>query len=153
MRVVLDSNVLARATPGKTSAAREVLLLVLQAPHVLVLSASLLTELARILQYPRVRALHGLDDAGIQAFLQSVQTGSAIVTPTSPPPIRTKDPDDDQVIATAVAGQASVICTWDQDLFEPTVQAACAAQGIRVLKDSDLLLELRSLVSTQPGTP
>jgi putative PIN family toxin of toxin-antitoxin system len=153
MRVVIDSNVLARATPGKTSAAREVLLLVTQAPHVLVTAAPLLTELARILQYPRVRALHGLDDAVIQEFLQSVQAGAAIVSPASPPPVQTRDPDDELVIATAVAGQAAAICTWDQDLFEPSVQAACAVRGIRVLKDSDLLLELRNLLGPQPETP
>jgi predicted nucleic acid-binding protein len=57
MRVLLDGNVLARATPGKTSAAREVLLLVIQAPHQLITSAPLLSELVRILQYPRVHAL------------------------------------------------------------------------------------------------
>jgi putative PIN family toxin of toxin-antitoxin system len=153
MRVVLDSNILARATPGKTSAAREVLLLVTQAPHVLITAAPLLTELVRILQYPRVRALHGLDDAGSQAYLQSIQAGSAIVSPVSPPPIQTRDPDDDLVIATAIAGNAEVICTWDQHLFAPAVQAACAMRGIRVLKDSDLLLELRSLLGPQSGTP
>ena len=35
MRVVIDSNVLARATPGKTSAAREVLLMT-QTPRLLI---------------------------------------------------------------------------------------------------------------------
>src|SRR4051794_5844058 len=70
---LLDSNVLARATHGKTSAAREVLLLLTQRPHTLITAAPLLGELARILQYPRVRALHGLDDAGIQAYLQAIQ--------------------------------------------------------------------------------
>lgn len=153
MRVVIDSNVLARATPGKTSAAREVLLLVTQAPHLLITAAQLLAELARILQYPRVRALHGLDDAGIQAFLQAVQTGSLVVSPASPPPIQTHDPDDDIVIATAVAGRADVICTWDQHLLDPAIQAACAALGIRVLKDIDLLRELRGQGASQPGAP
>jgi hypothetical protein len=33
MRVVIDSNILARATPGKTSATREVLLLLTQPLH------------------------------------------------------------------------------------------------------------------------
>src|SRR5579872_4350556 len=103
MRLVLDSNILARATPGKMSAAREVLLLATQQPHLLITAAPLLTELARILQYPRVRALHGLDDVGIQTYLQSVQVGSAVVSPVSPPPIQTRDPDDDLVIATAIA--------------------------------------------------
>jgi uncharacterized protein len=150
MRVVLDSNVLARATPGTTSAAREALLLITQPPHHLITSAQLLTELACILQYPRVRALHGLDDAGIQAYLQSVQAGALVVTPIAPPPIRTRDPADDLVIATAVAGQAEVVCTWDQHLHAPPVKAQCLALGIRVLKVAELLAELRSLASPPP---
>ncbi|HEV3259533.1 MAG TPA: hypothetical protein VG013_21890 [Gemmataceae bacterium] len=55
MRIVLDSNVLARTAPGKTGTAREVVLRVTQLPHSLILSAALLTELARVLQYPRLR--------------------------------------------------------------------------------------------------
>jgi putative PIN family toxin of toxin-antitoxin system len=153
MRVVLDSNVLARATPGKTSAAREVLLLLARQPHTLVTAAPLFAELARILQYPRVRPLHGLDDAGIQAYLQAIQLGSAVVSPASPSPVRTRDPADDVVIAAAVAGRADVICTWDQHFFDPSVQSACAFHGIRILKDIDLLNELRRLSSPQAGTP
>lgn len=153
MRVVLDSNILARATPGKTSAAREVLLAVVQPPHTLITAAPLLAELGNTLQYPRVRALHGLDDAGIQAFIQSVHQASSVVTPVSPPPIRTHDPDDDLLIAAAIAGQADIICTWDQHLFDPAVQAACAAHGIRILNDIGLLRELRAQASAQPGAP
>jgi uncharacterized protein len=143
MRVVLDSNVLARATPGKTSAAREVLIRVTKQPHTLVTAAALLAELARTLQYPRVRALHGLDDAGIQAYLQSIQLGSLVVNPAIPPPLQTANPDDDLVIATALAGQAEVLCTRDRHLLNPLVQAACAVLGIRVLNEVDLLHELR----------
>jgi putative PIN family toxin of toxin-antitoxin system len=153
MRVLLDSNVLARATPGKTSAAREVLLLVTQAPHHLLTSAPLLTELARILQYPRVRVLHGLDDAGIQAYLQAVQGSSLVVTPLAPPPIHTRDPADDLVIATAAAGQAEVLCTWDRHLHDASIKGQCLSLGIRVLKDAELLQELRNLASPPPATP
>src|SRR5207237_1152289 len=106
-----------------------------QTPHHLITSAPLLTELARILQYPRVRALHGLDDAGIQAYLQAVQAAALVVAPVSPPPVQTRDPADDLVIATAVAGQAEVLCTWDRHLHNPAVKAQCLAHGIRVLKD------------------
>jgi len=153
MRVVIDSNVLARATPGKTSAARELLLLVLKSPHCLISSAPLLTELARILTYPRVRALHGLDDAGILNYLNFIQMGSLMVMPVSPAQIQTHDPDDAMVIATAVAGQADAICTWYRHLFAPVVQAACGAQGIRIVRDADLLLELRNQAAPPQGTP
>jgi putative PIN family toxin of toxin-antitoxin system len=153
MRVVLDSNILARATPGKTSAAREALLLASQQPNTLIMAAPLFIELARILQYPRVRALHGLDDAGIQQYLQALQTGSTTVVPVSPPPITTHDPDDDLVIATALAGKAEVICTRDQHFYDPVVQSACTAHGIRIINDIDLLHELRQQSSSQQGTP
>jgi putative PIN family toxin of toxin-antitoxin system len=153
MRVVLDSNVLARATPGKTNGAREVLLLLLQPPHVLLSSAPLLIELARILQYPRVCALHGLDQAGIMDYLQSLQVGATVVRPVAASPIQTHDPDDDKVIATALAGQADVICTWDQHLFASAVQAACAAHGIRILRDAKLLVELRNLPASPENVP
>ena len=145
MRVVLDSNILARATPGKTCAAREVLLLVAQPPHELILSAPLLTELARILEYPRVRALHGLDDAGIQAYLVAVQASALLVTSLGPSPVLTRDPADDLIIATASTAQAEVICTWDRDLHDPSVKSQCAARGIHVMKDDELLHELRRL--------
>ena len=152
MRIVIDSNVLARATPGKTSAARELLLLATQKPHTLITSAPLLSELAGTLEYPRVRALHGLDDAGIQSFLHSVQEASLIVTPMSPAPIQTSDPDDDIVIATAITGKAEAICTWDQHLHDPSVQIACRAIGIRIARDGELLRDLRAESSKQPGT-
>ncbi len=153
MRVVLDSNVLARATPGKTSAAREVLLLLTQRPHLLIASAPLLAELARILAYPRVRALHGLDDVGLLAYLQALQAGALVVVPLDPPPVATRDPADDIVIATAVAGQAEVLCTWDRHLHDASVKAQCLSHGVRVLKDVDLLHELRGLVPPQMPSP
>jgi hypothetical protein len=75
-------------TPGKASAAREVLLLLTQLPHMLITAAPLLTELARILQHPRVRALHGLDDAGIQAFPSGRSDGVPDRDSGVPPPVQ-----------------------------------------------------------------
>ncbi len=43
MRVLLDCNILAWATPGKTNAAREVLLLLTQPPHTLITAAPLVS--------------------------------------------------------------------------------------------------------------
>jgi predicted nucleic acid-binding protein len=53
------------------------------------------------------------------------------------------DPDDNFVVQTGVVGQVNVICTRDRHLLHTNVQAYCAQFGIRVLRDTELLDELR----------
>jgi putative PIN family toxin of toxin-antitoxin system len=153
MRVVLDTNVLARAVRGGTSPAAEVLRLVMVPPHIFVLSPFLLSELSRVLRYPRLRKLHKLDDAKIDAYVQSVQSASLLVNPPAAAAAAkiSTDPDDDPVIATAVDGQAEVLCTRDRHLHHPTARAYCMSHGVQVLTDIELLQVLRA--ATSPGTP
>lgn len=144
IRIVLDTNILARARTGPRGPAGELLRLVL-AEHVLILSPSLLTELSRVLRYPRMRALHGDSDTALDDYVRDVQQHACIVMPAEPldPPIVTNDPDDDAVIAAALAGEATVICTRDRHLLHPDVRAACLDLGIEVLTDLELLARLR----------
>lgn len=55
MRVLLDTNVLVSAITRRDGPARELTRL-MTGPHVLVTSAFLLSELQRVLAYPRVRS-------------------------------------------------------------------------------------------------
>jgi predicted nucleic acid-binding protein len=71
MRIVLDTNVLARAVRGGTGPAAELLGLVMVPPHTFLLSPFLLLELSRVLRYERLRKLHQLDDAQIDAYVQA----------------------------------------------------------------------------------
>ena len=144
MRVVLYTNVLARATPGKTGPAREVLDLVAVPPHVFILSPFLLVELPRVLRYKRMRKVHGLNDQEIDTYVQNVQAAALVVNLLeATPPYVPHDPDDDPVVATAVAGQAEVICTRDHHLGHPDAKAHCLKLGIQVLTDIELLNLLR----------
>lgn len=146
MRVVLDTNILARAARGGTGPAAELLTRVADPAHVLVLSPFLLVELSRVLRYPRVQAMHGLGEAGIDAFVAAVQAMGVITVPASPTPtpVVTNDPKDDPIVATAVDGHAEVLCTLDRHLRGQVVQAYCAQHGIRVLTDIELIQELRA---------
>jgi putative PIN family toxin of toxin-antitoxin system len=112
MRVVLDSNVLARAASGPPSPAAELLKLCLVSPRLLCVSPFLISELSRVLRYARVRALHGMTDEAIDRYLQDLQSASLMVE-LSLEPVRvvTSDPDDDPIVATAVASSAVVLCT------------------------------------------
>ena len=58
MRVVLDTNILVRATKGGKGPAREVLLAFQLSEHVLLLSPWMIDELRRVMTYPRVMAQH-----------------------------------------------------------------------------------------------
>jgi len=143
MRIVVDTNVLARAVCGPRGPAGELLRRVLQ-DHMLVLSPFLIAELGRVLRYPRLRTMHEWDDAQIDNYVRDLQEQACIVLTADPPPaVVPHDPDDDQVIAAAVAGQASVICTLDHHLLHANVRAHCAGIGVRVLSDIELLDELR----------
>ena len=69
MRIVLDTNVLARAAMRTSGLARELLLHCTEDPHVLVLSEFLISEVSRVLRYARMRKAHGLGDEDIEEYL------------------------------------------------------------------------------------
>jgi predicted nucleic acid-binding protein len=57
-------------------------------------------------------------------------------------PIR--DAADAPVIATAIAGDADLICTLDSDFYTAEITAFCAVAGIAVLDDISLIDRLSS---------
>ena len=147
MQATLDTNILARATFSRKGPARRAVEELTIPPHELILSEAVLTELDRILRYPRVRPFHGFDDARIEAEIQALRDLARIVVPSSPAgpaPIVASDPTDDVVIATAVAGNVEVLCTLDKHFRRAEVLDFCRQHGIRVLTDVELLHELHN---------
>ncbi len=113
-----------------------------ESPHIVIQSEALLTELARVLRYPRLRALHRLDDQDIDVFLNAVRQASEMIELDVVPSVVPHDSDDDSVVATAVFGEADVLFTLDRHLFAVDLLEYLHANGIRVLHDTDLLREL-----------
>ncbi len=146
MRVVLDTNILARAASPSQGPAREVLTRCTYDPHVMVLSAFIVSELNRVLRYDRVRKMHGLDEVGIERYIQVLQDVSVtVVIPDNYlTPIVPHDADDDPIIATAMVGHVDVLCTLDRHLLHPLVRSLGEEQGLRILTDTELLAILRS---------
>lgn len=145
MRVVLDTNVLARSAYSLTGPAAEVLDRIRGSDHVLIVSLHILGELNRVLRYPRLRRYHGLSDDEIERYVGDIEA-AALVIPSAaeePEAIVQDDPDDDLVIATAVAGQAHVLCTLDRHLWQQEVQDYCRQHGIQIMTDVELLEKLR----------
>ena len=143
MRATCDTNILVRAAVRPAGPARAVFIELLSDDHLLLLSEHIIVEVARVLRYERVRKQADLTDEQIDAFVAELRELAEVVTVPDEPTAVVSDPDDNMVVATAVAGQAEVICSRDRHIRHPLVQAYCATFGIRVLTDVELLRELR----------
>ncbi|MBI1354144.1 MAG: putative toxin-antitoxin system toxin component, PIN family [Acidobacteria bacterium] len=143
MRVVCDTNILARCFPNQSGPSRRLLdALFFGEEHVLVISPEILDELEETLAYPRIRRRWATTPEAVSRYRSALERFSHVVEAARGPRIVPGDPDDDVVIYTAIAGRADVICTRDQHLLQPDVLAFCQRRGLRVMSDLEILAEL-----------
>jgi putative PIN family toxin of toxin-antitoxin system len=122
VRVFLDTNVLVAAFATRGLCAD--LLRTILAEHELLSSATVCDELARIL-VEKIRVPEATVRE-VAAFLRA--SASFPDTPSHPPPVTIRDPDDAVILSEALALRANVLVTGDKDLLE-----AGAVAGIRIL--------------------
>ena len=142
MRIVLDSNILVRSFVSSRGLAHDLLLAILAGDHTLILSSEILSEVARVLRYPRLMAVHGEQEEAIYSFTGWLRDAAEIVAlnPLADAPIR--DRNDIFVLQTALSGEADVVCTGDRDFFAPPASIFLASCGIEVLTDAQLMRRL-----------
>ncbi|MFN0165466.1 MAG: putative toxin-antitoxin system toxin component, PIN family [Bryobacteraceae bacterium] len=139
MRVVLDTAILVRANAKATGPARRLFLEVQSGRVRLVMSHFLLEEVRRFLGYPRIQAIYRLTDIEIREYVDTLATIADVVLQMEGPAVVVRDPDDNPIIYTAIAGGADVVCTADRHFYDPSVVSFCARYGIRLMTDVDLL--------------
>ena len=108
MRVVLDPNVVISGVLSSRGAPADVLRALAAGEFELIVSQALLAELERALAYPKLRRHISKPDA---AELVRWLAGSAtvVVDPDAHPPVHSRDPDDDYLIALASAHRAALV--------------------------------------------
>jgi putative PIN family toxin of toxin-antitoxin system len=143
VRITLDSTILVRANRRASGPARALLLELLDRGHRLVLSASILEEVERVLHYPRLFKRFGLTEAEITQFVGFLAATAEIVEvdETLTAPIR--DPKDVHILQTAIGGKAEYLCTLDEHFRDSLVVTFCSNRGITVISDLDLLRLVR----------
>lgn len=116
MRAVLDPNVLISALLSPAGAPADVVRAWVHGGFELVTSARPLEELERALAYPKIRKRVGADEA--RAFLSWLRSTAEVVEdPRDPPSVRSRDPDDDYLIALA-EHQRALLVSGDDHLLE-----------------------------------
>jgi uncharacterized protein len=127
VRVVADTNVVLSGllwlgTPG----------LVLEAAAngriALYTSPALVQELSETLQSPKLAARIRASGLTQDELLQRYLDVAVLIEPQSVPRVVPDDPDDDQVIAAAIAAQADLIVSGDKHLLD--LESHC---GIRIV--------------------
>jgi len=103
----------------------------------LVLSELLLAELGDVLTRPRIAARVAPHQAS--AYIEAIEGVAVLVEDPVDRPAATRDPDDDFIVALAIATSVDCIVSGDQDL----PQAQAMAMSIRVMTPSAFLAELR----------
>lgn len=115
MRAVVDVNVLISGVLAAKGAPAEILRAGRDGQFELVVSELLLAELKRALAYPKLRKRIPAEKG--DAFATWVRHHATLADdPASPPPISSRDPGDDYLLALAVSRRAYLV-TGDQDLL------------------------------------
>jgi uncharacterized protein len=139
LRLVLDTNVVVAGLLWN-GPPRQLMGFANTAMPRLFTSPVLLQELARVLAYPKFA--NRIESSGftVENLLKIYMTIVSVVIPDSVPRAVQRDADDDQVIAAAIAAQADMIVTGDDDLLSlrnyhgiPIVTAREAIERLKVV--------------------
>jgi putative PIN family toxin of toxin-antitoxin system len=116
VRAVLDANVIISGLISPHGAPARVLLAWVEGSYDLVVSALLLEELERALDYPKLR--EQVTQAEAQELLALLRREADLRDdPPGPPPLRSADPGDDYLVCLAAETQ-SVIVSGDRHLLD-----------------------------------
>lgn len=127
MRVVLDTNLFIAALISENGAPARAYGLWREGRYTLVTSEWQLAELRRVSRYRKL--LHLLVPAEVGTLVNGLRRRAEVVA--QPPMLDlSRDPDDNFVLATALAGRADFLVTGDHKDLVPLEKVA----GIRVVK-------------------
>ena len=118
VRVVIDPGVLVSAVLSKTGAPAEALDHWRAGEFDLVVSPRLLDELEEVLRRPKFRAYVTDDD--VRGYVDALAAEAVGVRDPAEVLPLTADPDDDYIVALAVAARADAIVSGDVHLLELT---------------------------------
>jgi putative PIN family toxin of toxin-antitoxin system len=144
VRILFDTNILVSAFLRPNGLIGRTVATALEPAHLLVSSREILTEVTRTLRYERLALYHRKNEDEIYKYLTWLYENSELITidPTRNMPIR--DVKDNIILQTAIRGSIHVLCTQDQDFFNPPASQFLFECGIEVMNAQQLFAILCS---------
>ena len=135
LRAVLDANVYASALVRPDGPPGRILQrLLADRAFEVVLSASIVVELRRCLDYPKLRKYIPLTDDEIDRWILALELIADTVTPSREVQAVPDDPDDDHLLAAALEGRAAFLVTGDRHVLAPGEY-----EGVRIVTPAEFL--------------
>ena len=135
IRAVLDTNVIVSSLLKPTSVPAQIRKAWRDRSFELCLSKALFLELVDVMDRPKIAKATRISKEEIDAFLRLLPKGADFYLESLPRiEVISKDPDDNIVLATAIATNASVIVSGDRHLLE-----IGAYEGIRIVTPHSFL--------------
>ncbi|MGI9861191.1 putative toxin-antitoxin system toxin component, PIN family [Moorella naiadis] len=125
-KIVFDTNVLVSAIGWKGPPHR-LLEACLHGKLKFYISPALLDELSEVLARPKLSVIAGHPD--LPVILTWLSTSEHIVIPNFEPCVIARDPDDNKVLACAIAAKADAVISGDEHLLDLQVH-----EGISILR-------------------
>lgn len=116
IRAVIDTNLIVRAVIKPEGTVGPLLRGLRDGGYTLLYSEPLLIELADVLNRPRIRQKYGLSTQDIETVLALILLRGEAVSPARRIDV-CRDPKDNMILEAAVAGQADLISSGDEDLL------------------------------------
>jgi uncharacterized protein len=117
LSAVVDSTVLVSAFLRKQGAAAALLVRAVAHAFTCYLAIEIIEETQRALHYPHIRERYTYTDEEIEAYGAYLRSTFQVVTGLPPLAGVVRDPNDNMILACALAAHASYVVTRDRDLL------------------------------------
>lgn len=141
-RVVLDANQFVSAILNPDGPSAKVLNGWREGLFEMVISTSIIDEIRRVLNYPRLSKIHKKSTKEINLFLEDLEALAFVAPERLSLSVVADDPTDDKYLVAALEGEAKYIVTGDSDLLKVREY-----EGVKIFTARAFLNELKMMKS------
>ncbi len=146
LKAVIDANIFVSAMISKKGNPAKLLQLWRDRVFIAIISEQMVEELIRVLRYPRIRNKYNLEDEEIEIAVGAIRTFAIVLADTIELDIIKDDPDDNKVLACAMAAKADYIVSGDRHLLDLGV-----FENIPIVSVKDFISNIESGPSLKIG--
>jgi len=118
LKTVIDTNLFVSSIINKSGIPAKLLQAWQDHDFLLIISDQMLEEMRRVLQYPHIKNKYNLKDDDIAKVIDTIERFAVVLHDVEGVDVISEDPDDNKVLACAIAAEADFIVSGDKHLLK-----------------------------------